>query len=142
VFAATLCCPRQNRFSMPNCVVCSESSSLSKLCCLQWISVRCWSCVVCSGSVIRWRNRVTCSAISICCQKRVGCSEVAFAVEIEVPAANQFSLSNCVANNESISLSIFYNSPPGINDLNAYNNFIVWWCKMWNAWMWTYELLK
>jgi hypothetical protein len=40
--------------------------------------------------------------ISIRCLKCVGCSEVAFASEIVVPAANQFSLSNYTAYKESI----------------------------------------
>jgi hypothetical protein len=38
-----------------------------------------------------------------------------------------------VANDESVSLPIFCNKPPGRNDLNACNNFIVLLCKMWNA---------
>ena len=46
------------------------------------------------------------------------------------PAANQFSLPI-----STISLL-------GRNDLNASNNFMIWWCKIWNTWMWTYELLK
>jgi hypothetical protein len=41
-----------------------------------------------------------------------------------------------------LSLPISTISLLGRNDLNASNNFIVWWCKMWNTWMWTYELLK
>jgi len=42
--------------------------SLSKLCCLQRISICYQSCVVCSGSVIR-------------CWNRVACSELAFAIK-------------------------------------------------------------
>ena len=63
--------------------------SLLKLCCLQQIYVHCQSCVVYSGSVIRCRNRVA-------------SNELAFATEIMVPAAKQFSLPNCAADNEPI----------------------------------------
>ena len=94
-FAAEFCWSQRIRFLLMNCVVhnylaFSAKSVLSavnlywlpKLCCLQRISVHYRSCVVCSGSVIRCRNRVACGESSIRCQKRVGCSEVAFAAKM------------------------------------------------------------
>ena len=67
--------------------------------------------------------------VSICCQN-YGASSETFSLPNWQPAANQFSLPI-----STISLL-------GRNYLNATNNFMVWWCKMWNTWMWTYELLK
>jgi len=54
-----------------------------------------------------------------------GLQRTSFRCRTVWPAANQFSLLNCVANSKSVSLLIFYNGPPSINDLNACNNFIV-----------------
>jgi hypothetical protein len=124
-------------------VVCSELAFVAKLCilqricdslpklsCLQWISIRCRIVCFYSESVIRCRSCIVCSEFVTRFWNWVVCSEVAFAVEIVAPAANQFSLPI-----STIGL-------PGIDDLNASNNFMVWWCKMWNTCMWTYELLK
>jgi hypothetical protein len=105
--------------------------------------------------------------ISIRCRKRVGCSKVTFAAEIVASATKQFSLLNCVGGSEPVfaaelcspqrtsfhcwivrhaasqsSLPISTIDLSSWNGSNACNNFIVLWCKFWNTWMWTYELLK
>ena len=108
VFAAELCCPQGIRCSLPNNVFRSESGfavevmlsaanlrSLPKLCCLQR---KCDSL-----PKLSFLQR-----ISIRCQKRVGCSEVAFAVEIVVPAAKQFSLPNYTAGSEPVFAAELY----------------------------------
>jgi hypothetical protein len=71
-------------FAAVNCVVCSESvftvesvlstvnqHSLPKLCCLQWISVRCRKCVVCSKSA--FATDIVLSATNSCSLLKVHC---------------------------------------------------------------------
>ena len=105
--------------------------SLSKLSCLQQVSIRWWKCVFYSEFVIRYRNWAV-------------CNELAFAAEIEVPVANQFRCRIVQPAANQFPMLIFYNRPPIRNDLNACNNFMydcvkcgtyrflkyVWW------WMW------
>ena len=148
------CCLQRIKLSLPNYIVHSELGFAAE--------------VVLSAAEVWFAVETSClQRISIRCLKCVGCSEVAFASEIVVPAAKQFSLSNCAACSEPVFTVELYGlqrinfrcwivwpvanqfrcrfstiDPPGRNDLNACNNFIVWWCKMWNTWMWTYGLLK
>jgi hypothetical protein len=131
------------------CVFCSEPV------------IRCWNSVVYSEWCCLQR-------ISIPCRKCFSCSEVAFAAKIEMPAVKQFSLPNCAAlaakqfsllNCAACSELVFttelcvqqwisfrcrFSTMNFLvrNDLNACNNFIVWWYKMWNTWMCTYGFLK
>jgi len=131
-------------------VVCSES--LPKLSWLQRIVIRCRNWAVCYELHLLpklWRQqrksfrcRIGCVQRSSfpcrigCVQRsssrcRIGCVQRNNSrCWIGQPAANEFSLPI-----STISLL-------GRNDLNASNNFMVWWCKIWNTWMWTYELLK
>jgi len=123
------------------CICCQSCDSLLKLYCLQWI---------CDSLLeLSYLRR-----ISIRCRKRVGYNEVAFAAEIVAPATKYFSLPNCAAYSEpvfavelcslsnQVSLPIFIIGLLVRIESNVCNNFIVLWCKMWNTWMWTYELLK
>ena len=140
-----------------------NNSLLSGVFCSE-LAIRCRSGVVCSKSLpkLSWLQRncdslpkLSCLLrVSICCWNCGASSETAFAAELAaysetVVSAELGSLqrtsSRCrsglpTANQFSLPISTI--SLLGINDLNASNNFIVWWCKMWNTWMWTYELLK
>ena len=62
-------------FAAESVLAIANQRSLSKLCCLQRISVRCRKCVFYSESVI-------------CCRNWVVCSELAFTTKIELSAAN------------------------------------------------------
>ena len=125
-----------------NCVGCSELAFAAELCVVQRNCDSLPSGVLCSEVVIRCRSWVGCSEIVIRCRNWVVCYELAFAAEIVAPAAKQFSLQNWLHAANQFSLPISTISLLGRNDLNASNNFMVWWCKIWNTWMWTYELLK
>ena len=136
--------------------------SLPKLCRLRRINIRCWNWVVCSKPVFA-AELATCNepvfatALGTCNEPALlpnwqpaanrfpaelaARSEPVFVAELVAcrkpaslpnwqPAANQFSLPISI-----IGLLRW-------NDLNASNNFMLWWCKMWDTWMWTYELLK
>jgi hypothetical protein len=90
---------------------------------------RCGGCIVCNEFVTRCRNWVVCSELAFTAEI-VRQQRTSFRCQTVQPAANQFSL------------PIFTIGLPDINDSNACNNFIGWWCKMWNTWTLTYELLK
>ena len=141
--AVELCVVQQNYDSQPkSCwlqrisircrIVCfvANCDSLPKLCRLQRINNSLPSGVFCSELTIRCRSWVGCSEIVIRCQNYGCLQQTSSRCQSGQPTANQFSLPI-----STISLL-------GRNDLNASNNFMVWWCKMWNTWMWTYELLK
>ena len=109
-------------FAADLCVAQRNSVSLPQLNLLQRIDIRC-RVVRCAAKL--WHQQ-RCS-----CRCRTGSlRQTSFRCRIGQPAANQFSLPI-----PTISLL-------GRNDLNASNNFMIWWCKIWNTWMWTYELLK
>jgi hypothetical protein len=136
------------------CVLQRICDSLLKLSCLQQISIRWRKCVCCkelafaAESVLFTMNLWF--AAELC-----GLLETSFHCRIVWPAVKQFLLPNYVACSEPVfvaklcglqrnSFRCWFSTidPPGRNDLNACNNFIIWWCKMWNTWMWTYGLLK
>ena len=121
-----------------NWVVCSESvfategvcsaanqHSLVKLCCLQRISIRYRSCVVCSKSVIRCRNWVACGELAFTVKSALAATKWhslpklrrlqwnSFHCRIVQPTGKQYSLPNCAARSELVSLPIFYNRPLG-----------------------------
>jgi hypothetical protein len=122
--------------SLQNCVSSNEFRSR----CRRWI--------VYNEFVIRCRNWVIYSELAFAAAKYHSLpklcanSEIVFVAAVcslqrtsfqsrtVQPAANQFVLS----------ISII--GLPSRNDSNVCNNFIVWWCKIWNTWMWTYEFLK
>ena len=176
-FAAELCVVQRNcdslsklcqlrRINIRCRIVCCAANcdSLPKLCRLQRVNnslsngvfcgelaIRCRSWVGCSEIVIRCRNCVVCSALTIRCRSWVGCSEIV--IRCRNCGASSETVFRCLQRNSSrcqigqpaanqFSLSISTISLLGRNDLNASNNFMVWWCKMWNTWMWTYELFK
>ena len=124
--AADLCEPAAAIwYSLPICVLRSE------------ILFRCCSWTSCSEVIFAAELCVVRCAAKLWRQQR--CSSLcrtgslrrtSSRCRIGQPAANQFSLPI-----PTISLL-------GSNDLNANNNFMIWWCKIGNTWMWTYELLK
>jgi hypothetical protein len=109
--------PAVNQFSLPNCVVCSESAfpaeialsvmnqlslpkvcvllwichSLPKLSCMQWISMHCWKCVFCSKFVIRYRNWVVYNGLAFAAESVCSAVNLWFAAEIELLVANACS---------------------------------------------------
>jgi len=151
-FRCRIVCQQRIRFRCRNCVVCSElvfaaetmlsavnQRSLLKLCYLQRTNVRCRKCVVCSKSAFVAEVMLS-----------------AFAAEVLLPAVKHFffTIELCGLQWNSFRCRIGWLAAnlfrcrfstidsPGINDLSACNNFILWWGKMWNTWMWTNGLLK
>jgi len=115
IFAADLCVAQWNSVSLPQL-------NLLQLNLLQRSDIRC-RVVRCAAKL--WRQQ-RCSS----CYQTGSLRRTSSRCQIGKPAANQFSLPI-----PTISLL-------GRNDLNANNNFMIWWCKIGNTWMWTYELLK
>ena len=109
-------------FAADLCGAQRNSVSLPQLNLLQRSDIRC-RVVRCAAKL--WRQQ-RCSS-----RCRTGSPQrTSSRCRIGQPAANRFSLPI-----PTISLL-------GRNDLNANNNFMIWWCKIGNTWMWTYELLK
>jgi hypothetical protein len=138
---------------LKSCCLQQKCDSLPKSSCLQRIRIRC-------------QKRVGCSEVAFAAEIMVPATKQ-FRCQIVRPAANQFSLPKCAACSELVFATELYDlqrisfcywivwpaanqfrcrfssiDRGGRNDLNACNNFIVWWCKMRNTWMWTYGLLK
>jgi len=68
VFAVELCCPQRIRFSLPNCVVRSESGVLCRICVVHSASgVRCRISVVCNELGVRCRIDVVRSESGVHC---------------------------------------------------------------------------
>ena len=109
-------------FAAELCVAQRNSVSLPQLNLLQRSDIRC-RVVRCAAKL--WRQQ-RCSS-----RCRTGSPQrTSSRCRIGQPAANRFSLPI-----PTISLL-------GRNDLNANNNFMIWWCKIGNTLMWTCELLK
>jgi hypothetical protein len=89
-FVAKTELPAVNKHSLPNRVFCNE------------FVIRCWSWVVCSESVIRYRNcdslpkLCRLQRISIHCRMVCSVANMSFAVEVELAAANKHPLPNRV----------------------------------------------
>ena len=58
--------------------------------------------------MIRCRNRVACSELAFATKSVLAATKGAFATEIVVPAAKQFSLLNCGADNEPVFVAELY----------------------------------
>jgi hypothetical protein len=117
-----------NKFSLPNCVVYKESVFTIELCCLQRIHFHC-RIVVSAANQFSLPNRVVCSesvfAAEFWCLQRIG-----FRCRI--------------LGRQWISFRCWFSTIDSHcrNDLNTCNDFIVWLCKIWNTWMWTYGFFK
>ena len=109
-------------FAADLCVAQRNSVSLPQLNLLQRSDIRCW--------VVRCAAKLWCQQRCSSCCRTGSLRQTSSRCRIGQPAANQLSLPI-----PTISLL-------GRNDLNANNNFMIWWCKIGNTWMKTYELLK
>ena len=89
VFAAELCCPRQIRSSLPNCVVCCESSFGCRNCVVRGeSSVRCWIVYFAANQVF---------APELCCLYGIRF----WLSNLCCPQQISFSLPNCVVRSKS-----------------------------------------
>ena len=141
-------------FTAELCVLQRICDSLLKLSYLQRIRVRCQSCIFYSEIVTRCRNWVVYSELTFIAenvwlqQSSINCrnygtnSETVFAAELCSLQRTSFCCWIVWPTTNQFLPLIFTIGLLGRNDSNACNNFIVWWCKIWNTWMWTYELLK
>jgi hypothetical protein len=73
-------------------VVAANERSLSKLSCLQRISIGCQKCVFCSESVIRCRNWAISSELAFATESMLSTVNLWFAAKIELSAVNYLSL--------------------------------------------------
>ena len=112
------------------CFLQRKCDSLSKSSCLHRISIRCSEVAFAAKIMVPAAKHFllpnyAADSEPIFVAEVCNLQRTSFRCRTVRPAANQFSLLNCVASSKLVSLPIFYNRPPGINDLNACNNFIV-----------------